>query len=201
MNRLMRLYFYGILGAIGGLIAWQSSSMLGLSFTSNLYLSEVFAGALIGLCIGLCIGFAEGVLTRNPVQFLKASLVSGALGLIGGAIALPVAEGFFQILGGEIWGRLLGWGLFGLLIGLATGITGGAQMWKGGLGGILGGLLGGGLLEAARKFLSDPLMGKPRSHPDGRSRRRIYCPHRVRSFKSLAGSNQRQTQRNGIHPG
>jgi len=160
MNRLMRLYFYGILGAIGGLIAWQTSSMLGLSFTPNLYLSEVFAGALIGLCIGLCIGFAEGILTRNPVQFLKASLISGALGLIGGAIALPVAEGFFQILGGEIWGRLLGWGLFGLLIGLATGITGGAQMWKGGLGGILGGLLGSSLLEAARKFLSDPLMGK-----------------------------------------
>jgi len=41
MSRLTRFYTYGILGAIGGLIGWQISNILGLSFTSKFFLSEV----------------------------------------------------------------------------------------------------------------------------------------------------------------
>lgn len=160
MSRIMRFYYYGLLGAIGGVIGWQGSNMLGLSFTSNLYLSEVVVGGLLGLCIGLFIGIAEGFVVRNAIQALRVSLITGLLGMIGGAIGLPVAEGLFQVLGGEVWNRAAGWGLFGLLTGLAAGVKGGAQMWKGGLGGLLGGLLGGALLESARRWLSDPLMGK-----------------------------------------
>lgn len=160
MSRIMRFYYYGLLGAIGGVIGWQGSNMLGLSFTSNLYLSEVVVGGLLGLCIGLFIGIAEGFVARNAIQALRVSLITGLLGMIGGAIGLPVAEGLFQVLGGEVWNRAAGWGLFGLLTGLAAGVKGGAQMWKGGLGGLLGGLLGGALLESARRWLSDPLMGK-----------------------------------------
>jgi len=48
MSRLMRFYTYGLLGAIGGLIGWQISNILGLSFTDNLFLSEVIVGALLG---------------------------------------------------------------------------------------------------------------------------------------------------------
>ncbi len=160
MSRIMRFYYYGLLGAIGGVIGWQVSNLLGLSFTSNLYLSEVVVGGLLGLCIGLFIGIAEGFVTRNAVQSLRVGLITGLLGMAGGAIGLPVAEGLFQVLGGEVWNRAVGWGLFGLLTGLAAGVKGGAQMWKGGLGGLLGGLLGGALLEGARRWLSDPLMGK-----------------------------------------
>ena len=160
MSRLMRVFYYAVLGAFGGLIGWQVSNLTGLSFTENLLLNEVIVGALIGLCIGVLIGLAEGSLTRNPIQALKACLISGGLGMVGGAIGLPIAEGMFQMLGGEIIGRAIGWGIFGLLIGLAAGITGGSQMWKGALGGLLGGLLGGALLETSRKLLEDPLMGK-----------------------------------------
>lgn len=160
MSRLMRLYYYGAFGAIGGLIGWQVSNLLGLSFTENLYLSELVVGALIGVSIGLLMGIAEGLLTRNFVQIVRASLVSGLLGLAGGALGLPISEALFQFLGGEPWARALGWGLFGLLIGVAAGITGGAQMWKGALGGLIGGVLGGWLLEVARGQLADPLLGK-----------------------------------------
>lgn len=160
MSRLMRIYYYAVLGAIGGLIGWQISNLIGLSFTENLLLNEVIVGALIGLSIGILIGLAEGSLTRNPVQAVKACLISGGLGTVGGAIGLPIAEGLFQMLGGEIIGRAIGWGIFGLCIGLADGITSGSQMWKGALGGMLGGLLGGVLLESSRRLLEDPLMGK-----------------------------------------
>ena len=160
MSRLMRVYYYAILGAIGGLIGWQVSNLTGLSFTPNLVLNEVIVGALIGLSIGVLIGLADGSLTRNPVQAFKASIISGILGMAGGAIGLPLAEGMFQMLGGEIIGRAIGWGMFGMFIGLAAGITGGSQMWKGAIGGLFGGFLGGLLLESSRRLLANPVVGK-----------------------------------------
>ena len=80
MNRRMRTYFYAVFGAIGGLIGWQMSDFLGLSFITNLYLSEAVVGALIGFVIGLCIGVTEGLLTQNFVQAIRAGLFGGLLG-------------------------------------------------------------------------------------------------------------------------
>lgn len=160
MSRRMRTYYYALLGALGGLVGWQVSDLLGLSFTSNLYLSELVVGALVGLCVGLFIGLTEGAMTRNPVQAFKSGMFSGLLGLGAGAVGLPLGEFFFQSVGAGLVGRALGWGLFGLLIGLAEGIVGKSQVWKGMLGGFLGGALGGILLEAAHNWLQDPLTGK-----------------------------------------
>lgn len=160
MSRRMRAYYYAILGAIGGLIGWQLSDWIGLSFTPNLYLNEAIVGALIGLSVGLLIGATEGVVTLSPVRAARAALFSGPLGLVAGAIGLPLGEIIFQVVGAEFLGRMLGWGFFGLLIGAAEGLTGKTQMWKGALGGFIGGLLGGALLETARRSLGDPLAGK-----------------------------------------
>ena len=160
MNRRMRSYYYALLGAIGGLIGWQVSDLLGLSFSANLYLSEALVGALVGLCVGLFIGLAEGALTRNPVQAVKSGLFSGLLGSVAGAIGLPLSEYLFQFVGAGVIGRALGWGIFGMLIGLAEGIVGRTQAWKGMLGGLIGGVLGGVLLESVHNWLQDPLAGK-----------------------------------------
>jgi hypothetical protein len=157
---MMRLYYYGVLGAIGGLIGWQASNLLGLSFTSNIYVSEIVVGALIGLFIGVLIGLAEGIITRNPLSAIRAGAISGLMGLVGGAIGLPVAEAAFQSMGGQIWARAIGWGIFGLLIGLAASATAGSQIWKGALGGLLGGAFGGLLLESTRLWMENPLFGK-----------------------------------------
>ena len=160
MNRRMRSYYYALLGAIGGLVGWQISDLLGLSFSSNLYLSEALVGALIGLSVGLFIGITEGALTRNPVQAVRSGVFSGLLGLGAGAIGLPLSEYLFQFVGAGIIGRALGWGIFGLLLGLAEGVVGKTQAWKGMLGGLIGGALGGVLLESVHNWLSDPLTGK-----------------------------------------
>lgn len=160
MNRVMRLYYYGVLGAIGGLIAWQISNLLGLSFTGSVYVSEILVGALIGVCIGFLIGASEGLATRSLPLALRAGLTTGGLGLLGGALGLPLAEALFQVLGGVVWARSLGWAIFGLLIGLAASANGGSQIWKGALGGVLGGLVGGLLLEASFGWLKDPALGK-----------------------------------------
>ena len=160
MNRRMRTYYYAILGAIGGLIGWQVSNALGLSFITNLYLSEAIVGALVGFTIGLFIGITEGLLTQNIVQAVKSGLFSAALGLVAGGIGLPLSEFLFQAVGAGLPGRALGWAIFGLLLGLAEGVVGKSQVWKGMLGGLIGGALGGLLLEAAHNWLKDPVTGK-----------------------------------------
>ena len=160
MSRRMRIYYYAVLGAMGGLIGWQLSNILGLSFSSLIYLSDLIVGALIGLSIGLMIGIAEGLLTRNPVHALRAGFFGGALGFVAGAVGLPLAEFAFQLSGGGAAARVLGWGVFGLLIGTAEGVTGRSQIWKGVLGGLAGGWIGGALLEVARGWLGEPRIGK-----------------------------------------
>ncbi len=155
MSRAMRIYYFAILGAIGGLFAWQASNYLGLSFFGNLYISELGVGALIGFLIGACIGLSDGLMTRNYHQMWQSALASGLLGMAGGAIGLPIAEAVFQMTGGMLFSRMIGWGIFGLAIGFAGGIKGGSQAWKSALGGLLGGALGVLLLESfphARKI-------------------------------------------------
>src|SRR5512136_2108855 len=99
MSRNMRTYFYAVLGAIGGLIAWQISNVLGLSFGPSLYVTEALVGALVGLCVGLCIGITEGLMTLNFIQLLKSGLLGGGLGALAGAIGLPLSEFLFQTVG------------------------------------------------------------------------------------------------------
>jgi len=160
MNRRMRTYYYAVFGAIGGLVGWQVSNLLGLSFIANIYLSEAIVGALVGLSIGLLIGIVEGVLTRNLIRAGKSGLFSGLLGLVAGAIGLPLSEWLFQSVGAGIMGRVLGWGVFGLMIGIAEGVSGRSQVWKGLLGGLLGGAVGGCLLEASYSLIKNSLVGK-----------------------------------------
>lgn len=160
MSRRMRTYYYAVVGAIGGLIAWRVSDAVGLSFTANLTLNELVVGGWIGLSIGLLLGAAEGIVTLDPRRMLRTTVVAGPLGLAAGAVGLVLGEAAFQLLGGEALGRLLGWSLFGMLLGLAESAVGRTQMWKGALGGAIGGAVGGTLIEVARRGYGDPLFGK-----------------------------------------
>jgi hypothetical protein len=155
----MRAYYYAILGAIGGLLGWQISNLAGLSF-ANIYISDAIVGGLIGLCVGLLVGATEGAVMRNAGHAFRAMIKSGPIGLVAGAIGLPLGEFLFQAVGAGVPGRMLGWGVFGLLIGLAEGVTGGTQMWKGAIGGFIGGVIGGALLEGARSWFSNPATAK-----------------------------------------
>jgi len=71
-----------------------------------------------------------------------------------------LSEWLFQTVGAGFFGRALGWAVFGLLIGLAEGVFGRSQAWKGMLGGLIGVILGGALLESTQSWLKEPLLGK-----------------------------------------
>src|SRR3972149_5221350 len=115
MSRRMRAYYYASVGAIGGLLGWQVSNLLGLSFVKPLFLSEAVVGALIGLCVGLLIGAAEGLMTRNWTRALRAGGFSGLLGLAAGAAGVALAGVVFPAIGagtlgrGPCAGRAVGW--------------------------------------------------------------------------------------------
>jgi len=160
MSRAMRAYYYTILGAIGGLLGWQASNLVGLSFSANIYVSDALVGALIGLCLGAPLGAADGFLSRSALRGLRSALRYGLAGMIAGALGLPLGEIAFHILRAGVFGRALGWGLFGLLLGVAEGLVGQSEVWKSALGGGLGGLLGGFLLEMTLPWLGDIAYGK-----------------------------------------
>lgn len=160
MSRSMRSYYYAVFGAIGGLVGWQMSNLLGLSFSHNIYLSDVVVGALLGLCLGVPLGAAEGLVTLSPLRALRAGMYAGLVGLFAGAVGLPLGEAAFQVVGAGGIGRAIGWGFFGLSLGLAESVTGGTQMWKGALGGALGGAIGGAFLESIKLWGEDLTSGK-----------------------------------------
>ena len=151
MSRAMRIYYFAILGAIGGLLAWQASNYLGLSFFGNLYIKRAgswsadrFPDRRVHRTFGWIDDQATIIRCGSP------GLPAALLGMAGGAIGLPVAEAVFQLTGGMLFSRMIGWGIFGLAIGFAGGIKGGSQAWKSALGGLLGGALGVLFLEVFR---------------------------------------------------
>ncbi len=75
MSRFMKIYYYAVLGGIGGLFAWQASNLLGLSFTENLYFNSMVVGGFIGFLIGFMIGAVEGLSARNPAKALSSGAI------------------------------------------------------------------------------------------------------------------------------
>lgn len=160
MSLRLRSYYYAVLGALGALIGWRITDTFGFVGGQSVYLSDVLLGAVIGLCLGVLIGASEGLLTRSWYKALRAGALAGGIGMIAGAIGLPLGEFIFQATGGELIGRALGWGVFALLIGLSEGITGGTQMWKGALGGLIGGVVGGVILFLLQSIFGITVLGK-----------------------------------------
>ncbi|MBI4670897.1 MAG: FHA domain-containing protein [Chloroflexi bacterium] len=160
MSLRMRAYYYAILGALGALAGWRLTDTLGFVSGQTVYISDALLGGAIGLCVGCLIGASEGLLRRSWYRALRAGALAGAVGLVAGAVGLPLSEFIFQLTGGELVGRVLGWSIFGLLLGLSEGITGGTQMWKGAAGGAIGGAVGGAVLYLLQSWLGITVLGK-----------------------------------------
>ncbi len=149
-----QVYFNAVLGGLGGLLGWAAVMKLGdvVSLQEmNLYLRDAIMGLVLGICIGFAIGGTDGlVVTRSMRRFLWGACVGAGLGAVGGLIGLPLGEWIFNLAGGGIWPRSIGWALFGMFVGASDGF---AQMMPskiryGIFGGLLGGLIGGSTYEA-----------------------------------------------------
>ena len=173
MKDNVRIYYYFIIGAIGGLTGWYLSTILGNNLGED-FAAETLGkgiayyalfGATLGAVIGVAVSAYDGISNRSWQRFVKFGVIGFLLGAIAGAISLPLIDWMYQSLVGAaaqakssggnktLLTFLIGslcWVLFGGFIGLGEGIGKGTQAWKGVLGGMLGGLLGGVIYEINR---------------------------------------------------
>lgn len=183
MKDNIRIYYYFIIGAIGGLIGWYLSTIFG-SLIGEDFASEILGkgvayyvlfGATLGGVIGIAVSAFDGISNRSWQRFVKFGAIGLILGAIAGAISLPLIDTLYQTLtsaatqtkssggGNALLTFLIGsvcWILFGGFIGLGEGIGKGTQAWKGVLGGMLGGLLGGIIYELNRAVNPPPSLAE-----------------------------------------
>ena len=161
MDDKLKIYFYFVFGATGGLTGWYLSASL-LQGLMTLRDQALF-GAMVGAMIGLGIAAYEGFVTRSLIRLFKYGSIGLVLGAIAGVIALPSSQWLYSRLfttlgtqsdGPVVWKAaavgMLCWIVFGGMIGFIEGLTKGAQSIKGFIGGVLGGIIGGGIYELAR---------------------------------------------------
>ena len=146
---LRRIAQNAILGGFGGLVGWLLFTLLDslLGFNRlNVYLQDAVKGLVFGVCIGFAVGAAEGLFaSRSLRRLLRGGGIGAALGAAGGVIGLVAGEVIFVQAGGGVWPRAVGWGVFGMFVGVSEGVAYKmpVKVRYGILGGLLGGLIGG----------------------------------------------------------
>lgn len=171
MKEYIRVYYYFIIGAVGGLTGWFIGTLLLRSLSSTLAAGQqsishqALYGAALGAAIGVSVAAYDGLVSRSLARFIKFGGIGFLLGSLAGALALPLAQWLYgRLLASSaasqtpnvlpIWKSILVgticWVLFGGLIGLGEGISKGTQSWKGLLGGTIGGVVGGMIYEINR---------------------------------------------------
>ena len=137
-----KLLFYAVAGGLGGLAAWAAAEpFMGIR---SPWIRDLILGALIGLFIAAFLASIEALSVSQWRLALRGIKSGATIGIVGGALALVLAEAAFDVLGG-LNGRILGWAVGGLLVGLGAGwaTRSNARRRNGAIGGMLGGAVGG----------------------------------------------------------
>ncbi len=136
-----KLLFYAAAGGLGGFGAWGTAEpFLGIH---SVYGRDLLLGALVGLFIAAFLASIEALSVGQWRQATRGIQSGAIIGAVGGAMGLLVGELAFDVLGG-FHGRILGWAVLGLLVGLGVGwaTRSGARLRNGALGGLAGGAIG-----------------------------------------------------------
>jgi hypothetical protein len=143
-----------LVGGFGGLVGWLVyslvSAFLPLDWLNVYVRNALVTGPLLGVCIGFGVGSTEGLFaSRSMRRVLRGGGYGAALGAIGGVVGLVLGELIFNFARGGVWPRALGWGLFGIFVGISDGVAHKmpVKIRYGILGGLLGGFIGGGTYE------------------------------------------------------
>src|SRR5271156_5102594 len=114
-----KLLFYAAAGALGGFAAWGlSEPILGIRWVYG-------RDALIGALISAFLASIETLSVGQVRQAIRRFVVGGLVGAVGGALGLIVGELAFDVIGG-FNGRILGWGV----LGIAVGLGGAPAQWR-----------------------------------------------------------------------
>jgi hypothetical protein len=183
MALLVRIYFNGVLGALGGLLGWMLFGVFGDKNAPEGWLTwqMLLGGALIGGLIGYFVVSVEALRDRSAVRFCRLASYGVALGAAGGAVGMVLGDWVNTRLVGELGAsrggglghllgtmlaRGLGWMLLGVAVGLGEGVAARSlgKLSYGTLGGALGGFVGGAFfglfyLQTVEQTGAAPLWG------------------------------------------
>jgi len=148
--------FFGLAGAIGGFLGYLVGEFLGRGEVWSL--PFLLWGLLQGGFIGAVLGIAPGVLLRNFQRARKDFPRAFAAGMIAGVLSLAAGQWLFILTNFSHTGRILGWGLFGLGIGVLLGfVIPNLKKLYGFIGGAIGGIVGGAFFLGVSMIFSDVL--------------------------------------------
>ena len=163
MALLVRVYFNGVFGALGGLLGWMLFGVFGDKTAEHPGTTALLGGAFIGGVIGYFVVGVDALRDRNPVRFARLASYGVALGAVGGALGMLLGDWVnYQLVGalgasrqgsgalhalGTMLARGLGWTFLGVAVGVSEGIAARSlgKLSYGTAGGALGGFVGGAL--------------------------------------------------------
>lgn len=147
-----RLILFAGAGLLGGIAGWAVADPL--AGVGDVYQRALVLGAAIGVFVGIFLGAIEGLSTGHKNQTQQGVMLGGITGLVGGGLGLLMGELAFAALGG-MGGRMLGWSIFGIAVGMGVGWVGHsfARLRNGGIGGLLGGAIGGAIYQIVTAIL------------------------------------------------
>lgn len=146
MSKTLKIYYYALFGAFGGLLSWFISAEIELMFDLGRF-RHVLIGAILGFCIGGFTNMTDPLLSRSFLRAGRNFILGACIGSAGGAIGLFLGEHYFQIMKGGPLMRVMGYGILGIFLGISQSKVGDSPLSKGIIGGTLGGIFGGLFLE------------------------------------------------------
>lgn len=153
MSGGLRVYYYFLAGAFGGLTGWFLASLVATQAGADSLAYRALGGALLGAPVCAAVAACDGLGARSFGRLLKLGAFGLVLGALAGCVAAPAGQAVYEYLlarlppsvgGANASAALstLSWVVFGGAVGCAGGIIKGAQFFKRLLGGALGGLSG-----------------------------------------------------------
>lgn len=143
------LHQRSLLGGLGGLFGWGLLVLLVPVDLSNL-IRAALTGAFVGLCLGGTCGAWQGIFRDHSLSRTASGVLQGAMvGALGGLLGLFFGEIVYSLADGGLIPRVIGWALFGALVGVSEGVAKRSRqkVLYGAFGGLLGGLIGGSTYE------------------------------------------------------
>lgn len=155
MSLRLKAFYSGLVGAWGGLLAWAILDLVFHLEMADPLLDAILNGLVVGVCIGVLVGGLGGLMEGKVGPLLNGLRSGLGMGLLGGVAGLLMGELLFQLMGRQSIGRILGWAVFGLGIGMSEGLAHRSTrgMLHGSLGGLFGGALGGLAFMTIRQAL------------------------------------------------
>jgi len=161
------VYWSGIVGAWAAFSGWLVSEVAFGRWVGDSMLLAILMIVIVAGALGAALSQVEALITRQWAKqrrFLLPGLIGGLLGgLVGGLLG----NFFYLIVGGrfmvlEFLGRVTGWTLIGLAIGVCEG--GFELHWRklrnGMIGGTLGGFLGGVVFGPVSYLVGSPMSSR-----------------------------------------